>query len=112
MFYSDFKRNMVKDPPPPFDSTLQAVQKAALSHQLCDQNTKHSIFFFSVNQNKRLSPWNQKERDYRGQDDQSLSPSGGEKADLSHVHTGFSLLILKICPCFLLFVDVIIHEHD
>lgn len=46
MFYSDFKRNMVKDPPPPFDSTLQAVQKAALSHQLCDQNTKHSIFFF------------------------------------------------------------------
>lgn len=45
MFYSDFKRNMVKDPPPLFDSTLQAVQKAALSHQLCDQNTKHSIFF-------------------------------------------------------------------
>lgn len=111
MFYSDFKRNMVKDPPPLLTPPCRLYRKQP-SVISCVTKIQNTLFFFSVNQNKRLSPWNQKERDYRGQDDQSLSPSGGEKADLSHVHTGFSLLILKICPCFLLFVDVIIHEHD
>lgn len=112
MFYSDFKRNMVKDPPPTFWLHPAGCTESSLQSSVVWPKYKTLYFFFSVNQNKRLSPWNQKERDYRGQDDQSLSPSGGEKADLSHVHTGFSLLILKICPCFLLFVDVIIHEHD